>query len=80
MNRPVLQIFGAMLIHETFRESMIDNAEATLQTKGYQLNADEMQVMLKIVQSFADADLEESIEEVRIACPDWPCNDGSLAA
>jgi hypothetical protein len=39
-----------------------------------------MQVMLKIVQSFADADLEESIEEVRIACPDWPCNDGSLAA
>ena len=78
--KPVLEVFGAMLIHESFQLDMQDNPSAALNAKGYSLNPDEMQVMLRIVDSFKDGDLDDAIYSVRQNCPNWPCNDGSLAA
>ena len=76
----VLQIFGAMLIHESFQLEMQNDPQGTLSAKGYTLTPAEMEVLLRIVQSFRDGDLDDAMDEVRAACPNWPCNDGSLAA
>ena len=78
--KPVLEIFGAMLIHSSFQEEMEANPEATLNGKGYTLNPDEMLVMMKIVKSFQDGDLDDATNNVRAICPDWPCNNGNLSA
>ena len=78
--KPVLQVFAAMLIHGTFREDMKANPEAALINKGYTLNQSEMQVMLRIVDSFKNGQMNDAIGNVMVACPNWPCDDGSLAA
>jgi len=75
-----VEIFGAMLIHSSFQEEMEANPEATLNGKGYTLNPDEMLVMMKIVKSFQDGDLDDATNNVRAICPDWPCNNGNLSA
>ncbi len=78
--KPVLEIFGAMLIHQAFQEEMQANPQDALAAKGYALNPAEMQVMLKIVKSFEDGDLDDAVVNVRAECPHWPCNDGNLTA
>jgi hypothetical protein len=80
MNKPVLQILGAMLLHETFQEEMEANSTNTAERYGYALTSAEWQVALKIVQSFKDGELDDAIENVREKCPVWPCNDGALEA
>jgi hypothetical protein len=78
--KPVLQIFAAMLIHESFQNEMEANPEAVLNAKGYTLTQAELQVVLRIVDSFKDGNLDDAADNVRAECPNWPCNDPSLAA
>jgi len=80
MNKPVLQILGAMLLHQNFREEMKANPTSTAETYGYTLTPAEWQVALNIVESFKEGDMDDAIDNVRAECPNWPCNDGGLAA
>lgn len=80
MNKPVLQILGAMLLHQNFREEMKTNPAGTAQQYGYTLSPAELAVALNIVESFEDGKMDDAIDNVRAECPNWPCNDGGLAA
>ncbi len=80
MNKPVLQILGAMLLHQSFREEMKINPTGTAEIYGYTLTPAEWEVAFNIVKSFQDGEMDDAIENVRSECPHWPCNDGGLAA
>ena len=78
--KPVLEIFAAMLIHESFKAEMVENIGATLSSKGYTLSSHEREVLDKIVDSFKQDNLDSAINNVRHECPIWPCNDNALEA
>jgi hypothetical protein len=78
--KPVLQILGAMLVHEGFQLEMQNDPQGTLQSRGYSLTGAELEVALRIVKSFKDGDMDDAVDNVRAECPNWPCNDGSLSA
>ena len=80
MNKPVLQILGAMLVHDDFHDEMVADPHTALAARGYVLTPEQMEVVLNIVKSFEEEKLDDAIDSVRAECPNWPCNDGNLAA